>query len=179
MFSRPTHRGMSRINTLCLLAGALVLAGCAHRPTAPGDVRIAIRETNVELMRQVEWIGFRITAVIVNDGDSDLFLAPCATHVQMERSDGWRDVWAPICVSMDGPSRRIAPRDSSREAIAVQWSTAAAGPGRFPFSAVTAGRYRVVFSIGRHVNEAGVLDRQLSESVRTSAPIVVRERGTP
>lgn len=173
MFCRPAHRGMSRVGTFCLLTGALVLSGCAHRPTAPGDGRIAIRENKLELTRQIDWVGFRFTAVIVNDGDSDLFIAPCATHVQMERSDGWRDAWTPICVSMDGPSRRIASGDSSSEAIAVQWTTASTGPGRFPFGTVTASRYRVVFSIGRHVNAAGVLDRQLSEPARTSAPIVV------
>lgn len=142
-------------------------------------MRTAIRKSNVELTRHVERVGFRFTAVIINDGDNDLFLAPSATHVQMERRDGWRDVWAPICVSMDGPSRRIASGDSSSEAIVVQWTTASTGPGRFPFSAVTAGRYRVVFRVGRHVNAAGVLDRQLSVPARTSAPIVVRERGTP
>lgn len=120
--------------------GRLLLAGCAHRPTAPDDVRIEVLDVVIALVRQVEWIGFRVTAVIVNDGDSDVILAPCATHVQMERSDGWREVWAPICVSMDGPSRRIAAGDSSSEAIAVQWTTASSGPGRFPFSEVTAGR---------------------------------------
>jgi hypothetical protein len=135
----------------------LIATGCAAAVSGRPAYTVRVVDDTVSFVERPDWRGFRVAAVVRNEGPTQLYAHWCHAQAQREIDGQWTTVWSEACGSDLTSPTTLAAGDSLVRELFVGGSTRV-GHGTPLDARIVSGRYRIEFFLSFGVNGPYMID---------------------